>query len=342
MKTTVRRFLKYRLITYFMVVLTLFLTGTTLSQCTTHPPSNTEETPAVIARKSRLKQDIDFLSKDCCPRANDFPANQIKARDYLKKELEKCVKDVSLQAFDVEKRTYWNIHAVIPGKNPERLIVGAHYDSCGLTPGADDNASGVAGVLELARMLKNSQPEYTIELVLYTNEEPPWFGTENMGSAHHVKQLSQASIPVKAMICLEMIGYFDESDDSQNYPLPGMDLLYPSRGNFIAIVGNLNSISLAKSVQKGLEPYISTVRLNSPATGGRTGLDFSDHRNFWEAGHSSVMVTDTAHYRNHHYHELTDISDTLNYSKMASLVQGLYEAVARLGKISPSSNNPQK
>lgn len=280
-------------------------------------------------RAGRLERDVRFLSVDCHPRSDDFPENQNKVIRYLEKELRLYAPDVSCQKFEVAGRFYKNVRAVFPGRNPERVIVGAHYDSCGMTPGADDNASGVAGVLELARMLKNSQSEYTVELVLYANEEPPHYGTEDMGSYRHVQLLKEEGLVVKAMICLEMIGYFSDEPDSQDYPLYGMGLVFPDQGNFITLAGNWNSMGLAKILQQNLKPLIPTVRLNLPNIPGMC-LDFSDHRNFWAAELPAVMVTDSSFFRNKNYHEEGDLPESLDYVKMEKVVQGVYRAVREM------------
>lgn len=322
-----RLFLKIRL---FLGILLVghFLCSCSLIHCTS--PSEIGELSAEEkARAGLLERDVRFLSVDCHPRSDDFPENQNKVIRYLEKELRLNAPDVSCQKFEVDERIYKNVRAVFPGRKSERVIVGAHYDSCGMTPGADDNASGVAGVLELARMLKNCQQKYTVELVLYANEEPPHYGTEDMGSYRHVQLLKQEGQAVKAMICLEMIGYFSDETDSQDYPLYGMGLMFPDQGNFITLAGNSNSIGLAKILQHNLKPLIPTLRLNLPNIPGMC-MDFSDHRNFWAAGIPAVMVTDSSFFRNKNYHEEGDLPESLDYVKMEKVVQGVYRAVREM------------
>lgn len=187
----------------------------------------------------------------------------------------------------------------------------------------------MAGLLALGRMLKGISPQYTIELIAYANEEPPYFATEHMGSAQHARKLYTEQIGVKAMICLEMIGYFSDKENSQTYPGPGMGTLYPDKGNFIAIVGNWNSVRLGRDIQKSMRPFLPTVRLNLPQIKGMC-MDFSDHRNFWAKDMPAVMITDTSFFRNPNYHQPGDLPETLDYRRMAQVVCGVHQAVLHL------------
>lgn len=306
-------------------------TGCIISHCTT-PEDNSA--PAAAARpglEQELKKDVVYLAKDCHPRPAGYQKNQDKAVAYIAQSLAASGAVVTYQPFTADKRTFVNVSAVFPGKSAKRVIVGAHYDSCGDTPGADDNASGVAGLLALGRMLRGISPQNTIELIAYANEEPPYFATEHMGSAQHARKLYTEQIGVKAMICLEMIGYFSDRENSQSYPAPGMGALYPDKGNFIAIVGNWDSVKLARSIQKNMRPFLPTVRLNLPQIKGMC-LDFSDHRNFWANNMPAVMITDTSFFRNPNYHQRGDLPETLDYRRMARVVRGVHQAVLQLAQ----------
>jgi Zn-dependent M28 family amino/carboxypeptidase len=203
--------------------------------------------------------------------------------------------------------------------------VGAHYDSC-FNPGADDNASGVAGVLWLAKALKNADIKSNILFVAFTNEEPPLFKTEKMGSRVFVKDAHARGVKVTRAVVLEMIGFYSDQMFSQRY-LPLMGPFYPSRGDFIAIVGNFRSRTLASDVNHAfvLDKRITSATILSP--GGVPGISFSDHASFWEAGIPAVMITDTAYLRNGHYHQQGDTVDTLDYLKMAAVVEGVKDAI---------------
>lgn len=304
-------------------------TGCIISHCTT-PGDGTAPASAVRpGLEGELKKDVRYLAKTCHPRPAGYEKNQAKAVEYIARSLADTGAKVTCQPFTADKRTFVNVSAVFPGKSAKRVIVGAHYDTCGDTPGADDNASGVAGLLALGRMLKGISPQYTIELIAYANEEPPYFATEHMGSAQHAQKLYTEQIGVKAMICLEMIGYFSDKENSQTYPGPGMGTLYPDKGNFIAIVGNWNSVRLSRDIQKSMRPFLPTVRLNLPQIKGMC-MDFSDHRNFWAKDMPAVMITDTSFFRNPNYHQPGDLPETLDYRRMAQVVRGVHQAVLHL------------
>lgn len=208
------------------------------------------------------------------------------------------------------------------------LVIGAHYDTVSRSPGADDNASGIAGLMELARLLADSPPT-GLRLVAFCPEEPPAYRTKRMGSYVYAASLKEANVKLKGMICLEMIGYFTDTAGSQSYPLPFMNTIYPKEGNFIAIVGNLMSAKWTRQVKNTFKSGtdLPVESLNAPAI--MVGIDFSDHWSFNKLGYRAVMVTDTAFYRNPHYHLPSDLPDTLDYSKIAKVVDGL-ASVARL------------
>jgi Zn-dependent M28 family amino/carboxypeptidase len=255
-----------------------------------------------------------------------------KSADYIRDEFAKAGASVSEQAYEVDGQLFRNISAAFGPESAERIVVGAHYDSYGGLPGADDNASGVAGLIELARLLSSARLPTRVELVAYTLEEPPFFRTEHMGSMVHAAKLKSNGVRVRAMISLEMIGFFSDRPGSQHYPVPGMGLIYPDEANYIAVVGSLGEIGLVRRVKKAMVqagdlPVWST---NAPAM--VPGIDFSDHASYWEQQYPAVMVTDTAFYRNRNYHRPTDLADTLDYKRMAKVVDQVYGAVLDLGK----------
>jgi Zn-dependent M28 family amino/carboxypeptidase len=166
-----------------------------------------------------------------------------------------------------------------------------------------------------------------IELVAYSLEEPPFFGTQDMGSAHHAALLHEQKVRVKCMIALEMIGYFSSEPGSQSYPIPALRIFYPGKGNFIAIVGRLDQRKIVKKI-KGLmkgAADLPVYSVNAPTI--VSGIDFSDHRNYWKYGYDAVMITDTAFYRNPEYHESGDTAENLNYELIGKAVIQVFEAV---------------
>jgi Zn-dependent M28 family amino/carboxypeptidase len=228
-----------------------------------------------------------------------------------------------------------NIIAEIPGSSRpgEILVIGAHYDSYMGTPGADDNASGVACLLALARRLAGVGPERTIRFIAFANEEPPHFMTPDMGSHVHAHQMARAGESVHLMISLEMLGYYRDEPGSQRYP-PPLSLFYPDTGNFVAIVGNVASRSHVRRLVRGWREAIPFPCFGAALPSGIPGIGFSDHWSFWEAGFEGVMITDTSFYRNPHYHTRGDTPDTLDYERMARVVDGLELLVRRESLIS--------
>jgi Zn-dependent M28 family amino/carboxypeptidase len=206
-------------------------------------------------------------------------------------------------------------------------VVGAHYDTAGPLPGADDNASGVAGLLELARLLGTTPPRIAVELVAFSLEEPPAFATPDMGSAVHAASLAAEGARVRLMICLEMIGYFSDRPRSQHFPAPGLGLIYPDVGNFIAVVGKLGQGAAVKRVRGAMRAATPLPVESITAPRLLPGVDLSDHRNYWDHGWDAVMITDTAMFRNPHYHEPSDTPDTLDFERMAQVVTGVHAAV---------------
>jgi Zn-dependent M28 family amino/carboxypeptidase len=280
----------------------------------------------------RLKAHVRKLSEDLAPRDWAHPDWLERAADYIRGEFQAAGGGVADQPYTVGGRTYRNVIASFGPETQERVVVGAHYDAAGPLPGADDNASGVAGLLELARLLGASPPLLRVELVAFSLEEPPFFRTGGMGSAVHARSLKEQGVPVRAMISLEMIGYFSDLDGSQQLPSPLLKALYPSRGDFIAVVGKLDQVRLVRRVKRamlGAAP-LPVYSINAPRA--VPGVDFSDQLNYWEAGYDALMITDTAFYRNPNYHTARDTAGTLDYARMAMVVDGVHAAVLNLSR----------
>ena len=291
----------------------------------------------------RLEAHVKRLSVDLYPRSQDRFHNLELAAAYIQAELKAAGAEVSVQDVNVRGLRYQNIIARFGPAAGPLLVIGAHYDSHGdaeegarhpagyspetHTPGADDNASGVAGLIELARLLRDKPPSRPVELVAYTLEEPPDFRTDHMGSVWHARALNESKRPVQLMLALEMIGCFIDADASQQFPVPGMGLLYPERGNFIALVGRLGDFGAtrrAKALMAGSSP-LPVYSINAPSL--IEGVDFSDHRSYWNEGIPALMLTDTSFYRNMHYHQSGDTFDRLDYRRMAQVVQAVFAVV---------------
>jgi hypothetical protein len=277
-----------------------------------------------------LQKHVVFLTTDVRPRSAAHVDNLHRAAAYIAAHFRAATPRTHLQQFTARGKRYSNVVAHFgPATAAEPLlVVGAHYDAFGDTgnlPGADDNASGTAGLLELARLLAHQRLDRPIMLVAYANEEPPFFGSEDMGSAVHAAAVADSRRAVAGMICLEMIGYYAAE---QSWPNALFALLYPSEGDFIGVTGGWSDRQLARNVKRAIAGA-GGVRVVS-YSGFRETADASDHRSYWARGWSAVMVTDTAYLRNPNYHTRHDLAETLDYDKMARVVDGLLNAALHL------------
>lgn len=289
--------------------------------------------PDVTADPARLEATVRMLSEKLGPRDVNHPENLDRVAQFIADSLAARGTKVSRQPFDRDGRTYQNVIARYGPAAGPTIVVGAHYDSAGPRPGADDNASGVAGLIELGRLMGEHPPPMSVELVAFTLEEPPVYGDHQMGSYHHAASLAKDGVKVRAMLSLEMIGYFTDQPDSQHLPTALLAPLYPTKGDFIALVANLGQIALVRQVKRAMKAAATTLpvhSINAPTL--IPGIDFSDHRSYWQHGYPALMVTDTAFNRNPHYHTAADTPDTLDYRRMALVVEGVHAAVWALSK----------
>jgi Peptidase family M28 len=289
---------------------------------------------------SRLEADVRTISSRFAPRDARHPEVLHALAQWIAAEASAAGGRVETPPFHptsygLEGASYENVVASFgpSGEGGERLVVGAHYDTCGAMPGADDNASGVAGLLELARQLGATPTlPMRIDLVAFASEEPPFFGSRDMGSAHHAASLAAQGVRVRAMIGLEMIGYFTDAPDSQRYPSAVVALLYPSRGDFVAVVARDDEARIVRTM-KGAMVASSPLPVRSmTAPVVVAGADLSDHRSYWNAGYPAVMITDTAFLRNTAYHTDGDRPERLDYAKMADVVRGVYASLFALAR----------
>jgi len=280
--------------------------------------------PDLDVSLSNLKEHVDFLTT-IRPYRNYMNVQSLNTvATYIMECFNKCGLKTERQSFEADGNTYTNVIGSLGIDRPVRVIVGAHYDVCDDQPGADDNASAVAGLLEIVRLTCEyaARLNFRVDFVAYTLEEPPFLGTQQMGSYVHARSLDDEDINVRGTICLEMIGFFTTEEKSQEYPFEAMKLIYPDKGNFIAVVGNFESSRLVKEVETHMKAASIDVRsLKAPSW--IPGVGFSDHRNYWKFGYNAVMITDTAFYRNPNYHEDTDTVDTLDFGKMKEVVKGV-------------------
>lgn len=279
-----------------------------------------------------MEKNVRLLASTNPARNSQHPEMLTKVAFHLLGEFSRYTTSYEMQDYEVDGYTFYNVIASFGPDSAERIIIGAHYDVCGNQPGADDNASGVAGLLELARMLKNQNLKYRIDLVAYTLEEPPYFRTENMGSFVHAQSLKMRNAPVLGMISLEMIGFFKDEKNSQRYPLNFLKLFYGSRGDYITLVNKMSSGKFARRFTKKFKKAktIRSKRFKAPKS--LTGIDFSDHLNYWFFGYSALMITDTSFYRTPHYHQKTDTPETLDFNRMAQVVDGVFQSLQNMNQ----------
>lgn len=285
-------------------------------------------TPEEERIAQRLRADVATLAGTIGER-NTLRHDQLQqAAAFIGDSLRSMGYEVREESYPVGGKPVANIVTELPGaRRPDEIVlVGAHYDSVPDCPGANDNASGVAALLELARQFRETRPGRTLRFVAFVNEEPPFFQTPLMGSRVHATSAKQRGEKIVAMLSLETIGYYSDAPGSQHYP-PPFSLFYPDSGNFIAFVGNLASRSL---LHTAIETFRDTTPFPSEGLAAPefiTGISWSDHWAFWQEGYPGIMITDTAPYRYPHYHEPTDTPDRLDYGRMARVVAGVGRVV---------------
>ena len=292
-----------------------------------------EETQKVTADKARIVRTVRFLSEDVFPRTT-CPVNKEKTIEFIIG----AIADAGLEAtrgefmirqilgndeisIEMNSNTFTNIHVMRKGKTDRRIIVAAHYDALAHTPGADDNASGVAVLIELAHFLsKTPELNFDVELVFYDLEEDGL-----IGSWFHARKLKTQGVDVVAMLNLDMVGYFSDAPNSQQYPVRNMSAIHGTRGDFLAVFGRAEDTQLMLKTNRVFQET-TTVRIAAvPMMRGLEFLlSFSDHAPFWREGYPALLFTDTADFRNRHYHRPTDTWTTLDYDRLAQVPVGMY------------------
>jgi hypothetical protein len=280
-------------------------------------------TPEETALAGNLRRHVEAIASRERNLINR-PAELEKAARHIEFELFGFGYEVRAQRFTVDLDEVRNVEVEIAGgaRAAEIVVVGAHYDSGLGTPGANDNGSGVAALLELARLLKGAAPARTVRFVAFVNEEPPFYRGDAMGSRHYARRCRERVEKVVAMFSLETIGYYSDQPGSQRYPFP-LSFFYPSRGHFLAFVSNLSSRGLLHESIASFRRHAAFPSEGVAAPAFIPGVDWSDHWSFWQEGYPALMVTDTAPYRYPHYHTAEDRPDKVNYEALARAVKGL-------------------
>jgi len=316
-----------------LIVAGLFVAFTTSMPGNSYAGALAPLSPEEKQLSANLNSHVEMLAGTIGERNLIHYKSLLEGAEYLEKSLSGNGYQVSSQEYVVEGKTVRNIAAEIPGssKRSEIVVVGAHYDTVFDCPGADDNTSGTAALLELARLLKSTHPARTVRFVAFVNEEPPYFQTAKMGSWVYAKKVHAAHENIAAAISLETIGMYLDAADSQHYPA-GFGLLYPSQGNFVAFVGNVASRGLVRDTIQSFRRSTAFPSQGSAVPEWIAGVGWSDHWSFWQEGYPAVMVTDTAVFRNPNYHQPSDRPATLDYDRMARVVHGLATVISDLGK----------
>jgi hypothetical protein len=293
-------------------------------------PALTESQRTLAAE---LKTHVTRLASDVGKRSIYHPKELADAAMYLKTELESYGYSVKDHSFPTKGAGTPNLEATLAGTDAtlasEIVVIGAHYDTTQRSPGADDNASGCAGVLALAKRLAGKPQARTIRFVLFPNEELPTGGTPEMGSWIYAEKCKAAGDRIVAMLALEMLGYYSDEPNSQKYP-PPLSALYPSTGNFIAFVSRFDDRALVKRCVGAFREAAAFPSEGAALPSVIRDIGRSDHASFWRVGYPALMVADTANFRNPHYHKATDTPETLDFERMARVVDGLERVVTSL------------
>jgi Zn-dependent M28 family amino/carboxypeptidase len=300
--------------------------------------------PDEIALREELRADVQKLAGEIGER-NMWHYPQLNAAaDFIEDSFSRAGLRTRRDSYEIRGQACHNIEAEIPGNQPEIIVIGAHYDSVFGSPGANDNGSGAAAVLALAKRFAareteqgapQRKPNKTLRFVAFVNEEPPYFLSGEMGSQVYARRCKERGDKISAMISLETIGYFSDAPNSQKYPSPGLGLFYPKVGNFIGFVSNVRSGALLRRV-------ITLFRKNArvPSEGASLpafipGVSWSDQWSFWQNGYPAIMVTDTAPFRYPYYHSSNDTPDKLDYDRFTLVVSGMEKVIESLANLYP-------
>ncbi len=282
--------------------------------------------PSQAALRETLRRDVEALAG---PRnVHDEYSALAAAAGHIKREFTRAGYAVSRVSYDVRGRTCDNLEAALPG-GEEIVVVGGHYDAVIGSPGANDNATGAAAVLALARAFAGTKGARTLRFVAFVNEEPPHFQTPEMGSWVYAKRCRERGDKIVAMLSLETMGCYSDEEGSQKYP-PPLGMIYPSTGNFIGFVGNLSSRSLVRRAIGSFREHAKFPSEGAALPSWVPGVGWSDHWAFWQEGYPAIMVTDTAPFRYAQYHTGEDTVDKIDFDRFARVVSGLGPVIREL------------
>jgi hypothetical protein len=289
--------------------------------------------PEEITLRDELRADVQKLAGEIGERNMARYPQLNAAADFIENSFSSAGLQPRRDTYELHGRACNNIEVEIRGARPAILLIGAHYDSVFGSPGANDNGSGVAAMLALARRFAQKQAQHTLRFVAFVNEEPPYFQTSQMGSFVYASRCKASGDPISAMISLETIGYFSDAPRSQTYPAVGLGAFYPTIGNFIGFVGNVHSRALLRRSIDLFRKHAGIPSEGAALPSFIPGVAWSDQWSFWEHGYRGIMITDTAPFRYPHYHASTDTPDKLDYDRFALVVSGMEKVIEELDKL---------
>jgi hypothetical protein len=289
--------------------------------------------PDEIALREELRADVQKLAGEIGERNMWHYAQLNAAADFIENSFSRAGLHPRRDSYDLHGQACHNIEAEIPGTRPEILLIGAHYDSVFGSPGANDNGTGVAAMLALARRFAGRKAEHSLRFVAFVNEEPPYFLSDEMGSFIYAGRCKARGDRISAMISLETIGYFSDAPNSQTYPAPGLGIFYPKVGNFIGFVSDVHSRALLRRAIALFRKHAKIPSEGAALPAFIPGVSWSDQRSFWRNGYSGIMVTDTAPFRYPHYHSSSDTPDKLDYDRFTLVVSGMEKVIEGLDKL---------
>jgi peptidase M28-like protein len=288
--------------------------------------------PDEVVLREELRAKVQKLAGEIGER-NMWHYTQLNAAaDFIEHSFSGAGLRTRRDSYEMHGQPCHNIEAEIPGSQPDIILVGAHYDSVFGSPGANDNGTGVAATLALARRFASTKPKHTLRFVAFVNEEPPYFLSGEMGSLIYARRCKERGDKISVMISLETIGYFSDAPHSQTYPSPGLGVFYPKLGNFIGFVSNLKSRALLRRIIMLFRKQAKIPSEGASLSAFIPGVSWSDQWSFWQHGYHGIMVTDTAPFRYPYYHSSSDTPDKLDYDRFTLVVSGMDKVIQELAK----------
>jgi hypothetical protein len=289
--------------------------------------------PDDVALCEELRADVQKLAGEIGERNMWHYAELNAAAEFIENSFSRAGLHLRRDSYELRGQVCHNIEAEIPGARPEIILIGAHYDSVFGSPGANDNGSGVAATLALARRFAGRKTEHTLRFVTFVNEEPPYFLSGEMGSLVYAGRCKARGDKISAMISLETIGYFSDAPDSQRYPSRALGAFYPKVGNFIGFVSNVHSRTLLRRAIALFRKHAKIPSEGASLPWFIPGVSWSDQWSFWRNGYPGIMITDTAPFRYPYYHSANDTPDKLDYDRFTLVVNGMEKVIEDLDKL---------